>query len=196
MSEIPWWGLPLIAAVFALVGAVVAQLVTVRNESARKRTDKTTRWYEERKSAYVALLAAFERTTLRLRRGFAAGVIEPDPLLYLDEVGSPLTQVRLLASGPVRSAGLAVHLLLEDMHGPRPKPVPGRETEQHFLEKLAHVPLLMHEFEVAVREELDIDIDADPPGPPGEEDPEWRRRARSLVGRPRAAKQESVASRS
>jgi hypothetical protein len=191
VSEIPWWGLPLIAAVFALVGAVVAQLVTVRNESARKRAEKSGRWYEERKSAYVGLLAAYERTTLRLRRGFAAGVTEPDPLAYLDEIGAPLTEVRLLASGPVRSAALAVHLLLEDLHGPRPKPVPGRETEQHFLERLAHIPLLMHEFEVAVREELEID--ANPP-PPIEEDPDWRRKARILVGRPRRS--EPVGNRS
>jgi len=35
VSEIPWWGLPLIAAVFALAGAAGAQLVTARNDYAR-----------------------------------------------------------------------------------------------------------------------------------------------------------------
>ena len=195
MSEIPWWGLPLVAAVLALVGALMAQLITVRNESARSRAERSARWYEERTSAYVGLLAAYERTTLRLRRGFAAAVAEPDPLGYLDEVGAPLTRVRLLASGPVRSAALAVHLLLEDLHGPRPTPVPGRETGQHFLERLTHIPLLMHEFEVAVREELDIDVEGGPPpAPPVEEDPDWRRKARSLVGRPRRS--EPVGNRS
>ena len=38
-------------------------------------------------------------------------------------------QVRLLASGPVRSAALAVHLLLEKLHGGGgPASVPGRRA--------------------------------------------------------------------
>jgi hypothetical protein len=188
VSDIPWWGLPLIAAVFALLGAAAAQLVTIRNEHGRKQVDRTVRWYEERKSAYVGLLAAYERTTIRLRTGFTAGVTEPDPLIYLDEVGPALMQVRLLASAPVRSAALAVHLLLEDMHGQRPAPLPGREPDQHFLERLGHVPLVMHEFEVAVREELRIES-VPPPAASAVRSPEldWRQRARLLVakaGRP------------
>ena len=182
MSDIPWWGLPLIAAAFALLGAAVAQLVTIRNEHSGIQARKTARWYEERTTAYVALLAAFERSTVRLRTGFAAGITEPDPMHYLDEVGPALMQVRLLASAPVRSAALAVHLLLEDMHGRRPTPQPGREPDQHFLDRLAHVPLVMHEFEVAVRDELGIDP-TPPPAPPAA--PDWRHRARTLVARSR-----------
>jgi hypothetical protein len=162
VSEIPWWVLPVIAAVSALVGAAVARLVTARTD--RRRADTTARWYAERESAYVALLAAFERTIVRLRTGFATGITEPDPLLYLDEIGPALMRVRLLASGGVRSAALAVHLLLEDLHKPRKAPVPGRDAGQHFLEKLAHVPLVMRDLEVAVRDELGIDVSPPPRG--------------------------------
>lgn len=183
VSEIPWWGLPLVAAVFALTGVAVAQLVTDRTNRAGRRAEKSIRWYEERKGAYVALLAAFERTTVRLRTGFAAGVTDPDPLLYLDEIGPALMQVRLLASGPVRSAALAVHLLLEDLHRTRAASVPGREAGQHFLEKLAHIPLVMHDLEVAIREELDIDVSPPPPAPV--EEPDWRQRTRGLMARGR-----------
>ena len=116
MSEIPWWGLPLIAAVFALAGAAVAMLVSARNDYARSRARKTRRWYAERKDAYVELMAVFERVVYRLRAGVRRRRQEPDPLVYLDEVGPALVQVRLLASGPVRSAALAVHLLLEKLH--------------------------------------------------------------------------------
>ena len=165
MSEIPWWGLPLVAAVFALVGAGTAMLVIARNDYARGRVRKTRRWYSERKDAYVSLLAVFERDTYRLRSGYAAGTKKPDTLAYLDEVGPALMQVRLLASGPVRSAALAVHKVLEQLHGPGPEPVPGVDTTVPFLELLGHVPLLMHEFEVAVREELEIEP-TPPPGPP------------------------------
>ena len=155
MSEIPWWGLPLIAAVFALVGAGVAVLVIARNDYVRGRVRKTRRWYSERKDAYVALLAVYERDIFRLRSGYTAGTKKPDTLSYLDEVAPALMQVRLLASGPVRSAALAVHKVLEQLHGPV-EPVPGMDTAVPFLELLGHVPLLMQEFEVAIREELEI----------------------------------------
>lgn len=157
MSEIPWWGLPLVAAVFALVGAGVAQLVTSRNRYARSRVRKTRHWYEERKAAYVGLLAVFDRVFYRLRAGYDAGTKEPDALSYLDEVGPALMEVRLLASGSVRSAALAVHVLLEQLHGStRPSSVPGVEPEKHFRELMIQIPLVMQQLEAAIREELEI----------------------------------------
>ena len=191
MSQIPWWGLPLIAALSALVGAAVAQLVTTRNDHARNRVRKTRRWYAERADAYIELMAVFERVAYRLRAGHAAGR-DPDPLVYLDEVGQPLARMRLLASGPVRSAALAVHLLLEKLHaGDGPAPVPGFDPRKHFRELLTQVPLVMQELEVAIREELDIH-----PAPPAYADevaPDLRARARSLLRRPpRAAEDDLV----
>jgi hypothetical protein len=172
VSQIPWWGLPLVAAVFALVGALVAQSVTARDRFVRSRTRKTRRWYEERKAAYVDLLAVFERVFYRLRTTYARGDGEPDPLVYLDEVGPALMHVRLLASGPVRSAAVAVHLLLEQLHGGlKPSTVPGVEPEKHIRELMVQVPLVMQQFEAAIREELEISTT-----PPGSIEP---------VGRPR-----------
>jgi hypothetical protein len=157
VSQIPWWGLPLIAAVFAVLGAAVAQAVTARNRYLRSRVRRTRRWYEERKAAYVDLMAVFERVYYRLRATYAAGDREPDPLVYLDEVGPALMQVRLLASGPVRSAALAVHKLMEQLHGGiKPATVPGVEPEKHRRELLVQVPLVMQQFEAAIRDELSI----------------------------------------
>jgi hypothetical protein len=157
VSQIPWWGLPLIAAVFALLGAAVTLIVTARNRYLRDRSRRTRRWYDERKSAYVDLMAVFERVYYRLRATYDAGDKEPDPLVYLDEVGPALMQVRLLASGPVRSAALAVHKLIEQLHGGvRPASVPGVEPEKHRRELLIQVPLVMQQFEAAIREELSI----------------------------------------
>jgi hypothetical protein len=179
VSEIPWWGLPLVAAVSALLGAAVAQLVTAHNAYARRQEARNRRWYAEREDAYVGLLVAYERTVSRLRAGFSAGVTEPDPLRYLDETGPALMRVRLLASAPVRNAALGIHKLLESLHGERPPLLPGQEPHQHFLERLGHVPLVMHEFEVAVRQELDIH--ATPPPPPPVVAPGWRQRTRTLI---------------
>jgi hypothetical protein len=175
VSEIPWWSLPLVAGLFALLGALVAQLVTIRYVYARRALARRRRWYDVRRAAYVGLLAAYERSVARLRRDYRAGVVEPDPLLYHDEVGPALTQVRLLASSPVRNAALAAHRLLEDLHGPRS--ATGRD--QDFVEALNHVPLVLHDVEVAVRQELGI-VDAPPPLPP-EAGPTWRGRIRALA---------------
>jgi hypothetical protein len=182
VSQIPWWGLPLIAAVFALVGAAVAQLATARNNYLRSRSRRTRRWYSERKAAYVELMAQFERVLYRLRATYATGDREPDPLVYLDEVGLALMQVRLLASGPVRSAALAVHLLLEQLHGGlKPASVPGVEPEKHVRELLVQVPLVMQQFEVAIREELGISTS--PPRSAEPADSDLRRRARAQLRR-------------
>ena len=179
MSAIPWWGLPLIAVLSALAGAAVALLVTARQASPRGRSQ---RWYAERKSAYVDLMAVFERAFYRLRVTYTTGDRDPDPLAYLNEVGPALMQVRLLASGPVRNAALAVHKLLEQLYsGPKPAPVPGVEPEKHVRELLVQVPLVMQQFEAAIREELGIGPAPAQPADPGV--PDLRTRARALLRR-------------
>ena len=182
MSQIPWWGLPLIAAVFALAGAGAALLVSARNDYLSSRRKRTRRWYEERRSAYVQLLAVFERDTYRLRAAFDAGEKPAPALAYVDEVGPALMLVRLLASGPVRSAALAVHKLLEQLYGGlKPAPVPGVEPQKHVRELLVQVPLVMQQFEAAVREELGISTS--PPRQGDRPDPGLRTRARALLRR-------------
>ncbi|MEV6303988.1 hypothetical protein AB0M02_31605 [Actinoplanes sp. NPDC051861] len=157
MSQIPWWGLPLVAVVFALAGAAVAVLVQARDNSLLNRQRRNRRWYEERREAYVQLLAGFERATYRLRAAFEAGEKPPSALAYVDQIGPALMPVRLLASGPVRSAALAVHLQLERLHSEmNPAAVVGVQPQTHFRELITQVPLVMQQFEAAVREELGI----------------------------------------
>ena len=176
VSAIPWWGLPLIAVLFALTGAAVALLATTRRDFGRSR-----RWYDERKHSYVALMTVFERAFYRIRTTLAAGQA-PDPLAYLDEVGPALMQVRLLASGPVRSAALAVHKLLEQLYGGlKPAPVPGVEPAKHVHELVVQVPLVMQQFEAAVRDELGISTT--PPHQADLMEPDLRARARALLRR-------------
>jgi hypothetical protein len=165
VSEIPWWSLPLVAVVFALAGAGVTLLVAARDSYARSRAKRTKRWYSERKEAYIALLAEFERATYRLRAAYDGGHPPPGPFTYVDAVGPALMQVRLLSSGQVRSAALAVHLLIEKLYAEPRTPPPGVEPEKSVRELLGHVPLVMQQFEVAVREELGIEASPPAPGP-------------------------------
>ncbi|MEV6595714.1 hypothetical protein AB0M36_02495 [Actinoplanes sp. NPDC051346] len=180
MSEIPWWSLPLVAAVFALAGAGVTVLVSARDDYVRSRAKRTRRWYAERRDAYVALLTQFERATYRLRVALETGQRMPGPYTYVDEVGPALMQVRLLASGQVRSAALAVHVLLEKLYGERPAPPRGVDPAKSLREMLGHVPLVMQELEAAIREELGIE--ATPP-PPGEAPQRSSRSLRSYLRR-------------
>jgi hypothetical protein len=161
VSQIPWWGLPLTAAVFTLAGAVLAQLVTARDDLLRSRRRRTRRWYDERRAAYVQLLAVFERDMSRLRASSESGEKPASAVVYVDEIGPALMLVRLLASGPVRSAALAVHMLLQKLHGEmNPAAVSGVQPQTHFRELLTQVPLVIQQFEAAIREELGIDVDA------------------------------------
>jgi hypothetical protein len=141
----------------------MTMLVTARDNYLRSRAKRTKRWYTERRDAYVALLAEYERATYRLRAAYDSGQPPPGPFEYVDAVGPALMQVRLLASGQVRSAALAVHLLIERLYAPRVTPPPGVEPEKSVREMLGHVPLVMQEFEAAVREELAIDASPPPP---------------------------------
>ena len=182
MSGIPWWGLPLIAALFALAGAAAALFAGARNDYLRSRRKRTRRWYEERRTAYVQLLAVFERDTFRLRAASDAGDKPAPALTYVDEVGPALMLVRLLASGPVRSAALAVHLLLQKLHGEmNPAGVTGVQPQTHFRELLAQVPLVMQQLEAAIREELEIDPTAPTTSQNGSRSPLMRRPARSAA---------------
>ncbi|MEV0901798.1 hypothetical protein [Actinoplanes sp. NPDC049802] len=157
VSQIPWWGLPLVAVVFALAGAAMAHLVSARNKQLLTRERRDRQWYEERKDAYCRLLAAFDRATHQLRMAYDAGEKPPTPLAYVDQIGPSLMPVRLLASGSVRSAALAVHLQLERLHGEmNPAGVVGVQPQTHFRELLAQVPLVMQQLEAAIREELSI----------------------------------------
>ncbi|AGL19906.1 hypothetical protein L083_6396 [Actinoplanes sp. N902-109] len=150
---------------FALVGAGVTVLVQARNNYARSRAKRTKRWYAERRDAYVALLTQFERASYRLRAALDSGQPMPGPFSYLDEAGPAVMHVRLLASGQVRSAALAVHLLLEKLYAPRPTPPPGVDPTKSVREMLGHVPLVMQELEAAIREELDIAVTPPPVAP-------------------------------
>ncbi len=183
MSDIPWWGLPLTAALFALAGAATAQLLSARSDYLHSRRKRTRRWYEERKAAYVQLLAVFERATYRLRAADEAGEKPPSELAYVDDVGPALMQVRLLASGPVRSAALALHLLLQKLHRDmNPAAVSGVQPQTHFRELLAQIPLVVQQFEAEIREELHIEDN--PPAQTDLPDSQFRSLLRRTSRRP------------
>lgn len=156
MSELPWWGFALTAGLFALGGILAAQLVAVRIEWANRRAQERQRRYDERRHAYVSLLAAFQSALVWARRGFDGDGPHLDSLLYIERVAPALMEVRLIASPPVLNAAMAVHKQMEELHERLAAPSPAQGRGRDFREVLALVPLTMQAFEEAIRDELEI----------------------------------------
>jgi hypothetical protein len=71
-SQYPWWGVPLVAGVFALAGVLLAQLVTLRISDQNIRHDIDVQWNSEKRRIYSAFLAECAQALIVLgasRRG-------------------------------------------------------------------------------------------------------------------------------
>ncbi|MEU4472487.1 hypothetical protein [Micromonospora sp. NPDC023888] len=57
MTEVPWWGVPVVAGVFTLIGVVAAQAVAVVLDRARAEREDAVRWHADSRRVYAAFLA-------------------------------------------------------------------------------------------------------------------------------------------
>jgi hypothetical protein len=56
MTQSPWWGVPLVAGIFALAGVLTTQLVTVRIERQKYRREIDLQWNNEKRRIYSEFL--------------------------------------------------------------------------------------------------------------------------------------------
>jgi hypothetical protein len=61
----PWWGVPLLAALFTVLGVLIAQLMTRTAERRKICREDELRWLADRRQAYASYIA--QATQLRLR---------------------------------------------------------------------------------------------------------------------------------
>lgn len=47
LAEAPWWGIPVVAGVFALLGAILTQLSTYLIERSRRQRERSDRWDQD-----------------------------------------------------------------------------------------------------------------------------------------------------
>lgn len=66
MTQYPWWGVPLVAGLFALAGVLVTQLVTVRLNSNKVSRELDAQWNSEKRRIYSAFLAECSQALLVL----------------------------------------------------------------------------------------------------------------------------------
>jgi hypothetical protein len=57
MPETPWWGIPVVAGLFALGGVVFSQIITLLLDRSKTRKEDARRWLADRRKLYVDFLA-------------------------------------------------------------------------------------------------------------------------------------------
>ncbi|MEV4390208.1 hypothetical protein AB0J68_31620 [Micromonospora sp. NPDC049580] len=62
MTQTPWWGVPLLAGLFAIGGVVVSQVVTIALDRVKARREDARRWHAERRQVYVGYIMELQRT--------------------------------------------------------------------------------------------------------------------------------------
>jgi hypothetical protein len=73
MSDVPWWGVPLIAGVFAPGGVVVAQVNAIVMDRLRVRREDARRWHEDRRTVYARYLNAADAAAQQITSGRVDG---------------------------------------------------------------------------------------------------------------------------
>ncbi|MBL7259154.1 hypothetical protein [Paractinoplanes lichenicola] len=56
MQNTPWWGVPVVAGIFAFLGVILAQVVSVVIENGRAKREDRVRWHTQRRELYAEFL--------------------------------------------------------------------------------------------------------------------------------------------
>ena len=110
----PWWGVPLVAGVFTVLGVVVAQLVAWRIDQRKVRREDEQRWLTDRRQAYAAFLTAATRFHMKLKPEWEKDPAD-DMTDAIAEVNFHRQEIRLIASEPVSAAAEELFMQLARM---------------------------------------------------------------------------------
>jgi hypothetical protein len=99
----PWWGVPVLAGVFTVLGATLSQTVTLFLARSQAKRDDNTRWHSDRLKAYSTLLPAIDRiyTALVSEENYGPPIEAED---VYDSLEPKATTARLIASPAVDKA--------------------------------------------------------------------------------------------
>jgi hypothetical protein len=97
----PWWGVPVLAGIFTILGAALSQTTTLFLDRTKSRRDNATRWHADRLKAYSALLLALDKINFDL---IASSTPHMEPEEVFDAVEPAATTARLVAGPHVDSA--------------------------------------------------------------------------------------------
>ncbi|MEV4121881.1 hypothetical protein [Micromonospora sp. NPDC049645] len=103
MTQTPWWGVPLLAGLFAIGGVVVSQVVTIALDRVKVRREDARRWHAERRQVYVGYIMALQRTGQQFYIHREGKERADELTVAFDELMFKAEEVVLIASDDVRA---------------------------------------------------------------------------------------------
>jgi hypothetical protein len=97
----PWWGVPVLAGAFTVLGAALSQAATLFLARAQTKREDLTRWHADRLKTYSMLLLALDKIHYNLISP-STPTIEPEEVF--DAVEPAATTARLVAGPDVDKA--------------------------------------------------------------------------------------------
>ncbi|MEG3634528.1 hypothetical protein [Micromonospora palythoicola] len=109
MDQTPWWGVPLIAGLFAIGGVVTSQAVAFVLVRRQEYREDRQRWDVNRKELYASFLVASHKMTFALMHNWETSAREETFSEYVDALIFLGEEVRLLASVATKDAAVALY---------------------------------------------------------------------------------------
>jgi hypothetical protein len=164
MSQAPWWGIPLVAGLFAVGGVAVSQVVTIvldrkkhRREIAKENRENARRWFTDRRYVYAAFIGSMHRSleyaSANWKSGDVASKGEPsgwDPLWH--EVMNNAEEVMLIGSFKAAYRANELRLAIVEL-AERRRNGEDRDTVLDLIDRQ------LVEFAMTVRDELGANDD-------------------------------------
>ena len=108
MSQVPWWGVPVVAGIFAFGGVLAAQIVTIRLDRLRSNREDLRRWLIDRRRIYASLLAEADRTYIRISLEWGTDKRFHEYADNLTALRFCCQEVRLMSNAEVEAAAWAL----------------------------------------------------------------------------------------
>jgi hypothetical protein len=106
MQHTPWWGTPLMTGIFAFLGVLLAQGVTVFIDARRGRREDDRRWHADRREIYVEFISAAYNVVEYLRAHWVAGGGTAELEQLRDVLVSSMQKIQLTATRRVVDAAV------------------------------------------------------------------------------------------
>jgi hypothetical protein len=156
MSEAaPWWGVPLIAGVFTIIGVAAAQFVAWTLDRRKADREREQRWLNDRRSVYAAYSAAVQAFFRAARLHWQDGMGQADIDRYVDNANLHRQEIQLIGSREVAEAAQEM-FLVGVMRVSETLERPAR-TEEERTELWLALRGKRENFIAAARRELQID---------------------------------------
>jgi hypothetical protein len=100
----PWWGVPLIAGLFTILGVGAAQVVAWTMDKRKARREDERRWLQDRRQVYAAFLNAATKVHMALGRSRHEGQQQESSVDLLNDINFCRQEVWLIATREVGDA--------------------------------------------------------------------------------------------